>query len=595
MSTSSEDGGLPAQRFALLASAARLLHGEADRVRMLSWAVSATRDATGADGAAACILSSESSPQWTVPAGDSIEFSRLGDPRSNPVFAPVLSLSHQIRLDRLDVGRPETERIQRALRVASLLVVPIPSSGELPLGAIFVGSREPAAFGDEDERFVSALAAHLGVALENQRRIERLSAQEAHAHEVLHGLQEAVRPPIPPVAATELGVYWEPADETAKTGGDLYDWVTLPDGSLHFAVVDVMGKGVAATKDALAVTHALRLLAFDGCPLEHLVARADSLVCAQNPDVVATLMVGRYSPETGGVTLAGAGHPPALLVRDDVVVEVAAPGIPIGWPGAGSHGVVELTLDRADTLVLYTDGLIEGTKDILAGLEALNASARSTATYPADGMARALVQRSLRGAAHQDDSLALVLRRRTPPVASSSRHLLPPFEHRFSPNFANVGIARHFLREWLEQISVPTNDMHDLLLVVAELCSNAVRHASGEPGGVALRARAEGEDVVVEVEDDGGSISWPTRTEDVPDIEAEQGRGLFLVDSLSDEVSAFVQDGRSIVRVVRRAVLPAVPQPVPPRSEDAHTEKQVHTDKQPHTDNQKGVERAERG
>ena len=57
-------------------------------------------------------------------------------------------------------------------------------------------------------------------------------------------------------------------------------WVVLPDGTLHVAVIDIMGKGVAATKDALAVTHALRLLALDGCPLETLVSRADELALA---------------------------------------------------------------------------------------------------------------------------------------------------------------------------------------------------------------------------------------------------------------------------------------------------------------------------
>lgn len=582
MSTPVEGGDTNAQRLALLAGAARLLHGESDRARMLSWAVNSLRDSLPADGAAACVLTPDGSPQWTVPASDWVDFSRLGDPRSNPVFAPVLALADRVRLDRLDVGRPETERMQRALRLASLLVVPIPSSGELPLGALFLGHRDPAAFDSDDEAFVSAIAGHLGIALENQGRLDELSAQGAHVHEVLQSLQQAVRPPIPPVAATELGVYWEPADETAKTGGDLYDWVMLPDRSLHFAVVDVMGKGVAATKDALAVTHALRLLAFDGCPLEHLVSRADSLVGAQNPDMVATLMVGRYWPETGAVKLVGAGHPPALVVSGSSVTELAAPGIPIGWPGAGSHGVVEVSLDRADTLVLYTDGLIEGTKDILAGLEALNASALSTVTYPADGMARALVKRSLAGAAHQDDSLALVLRRRTPPIAATPHHLLPPFEHRFSPNAANVGIARHLLRDWLERIDVPKDDMQDVLLVVAELCSNAVRHASGAPGGVALRARAEGEDLVIEVEDDGGTLEWPTRSDDVPDAYAERGRGLFLVESLSDEVATEVVRGLSLVRVVRRAVLPAPPPVVlPPDDPDATPAR--------------GVERAERG
>jgi anti-sigma regulatory factor (Ser/Thr protein kinase) len=273
-------------------------------------------------------------------------------------------------------------------------------------------------------------------------------------------------------------------------------------------------------------------------------------------------MVGRYWPDSGRVDLAGGGHPPALLVSGDTVQEIAAPGIPLGWPGAGSHACVSLTLDRSDTLVLYTDGLIEATKDILVGLAALSTAALATASYPAEGMARALVERALEGADRHDDSLALVIRRRVPPVAVERRHLLRPFEHRFSPNAANVGIARHLLRDWLQQVPVPAPETEDALLVAAELTSNAIRHASGTPGGVVLRAAADGDNLVIEVEDDGGSLELPERPGDIPDPDAEAGRGLFLVRSLTDEVEATVREGRTIVRATRRAVLPAAdPEP----------------------------------
>src|SRR5439155_1702959 len=102
-----------------------------------------------------------------------------------------------------------------------------------------------------------------------------------------------------------------------------------------------IGSFLAATKDALAVTHALRFLAIDGCPLDRMVVRADELVRVQSPELVATVVVARYSPESGVVRLVGAGHPPALVVsRAGDVREVDAPGVPIGWPGAGSDQVV---------------------------------------------------------------------------------------------------------------------------------------------------------------------------------------------------------------------------------------------------------------
>src|SRR5207247_10994985 len=140
-------------------------------------------------------------------------------------------------------------------------------------------------------------------------------------------------------------------------------------------------------------------------------------VLAHSPELVATAIRARYAPDSGVVRLVAAGHPPALVVsRAGVVREIDAPGVPIGWPGAGSDQVVSLTLERSQTLVLYTDGIVEATKDIVAGLDALAHAAADTARYPARHMARALVERALAGAARRDDSLILVLRRRTAPV-----------------------------------------------------------------------------------------------------------------------------------------------------------------------------------
>jgi anti-sigma regulatory factor (Ser/Thr protein kinase) len=303
------------------------------------------------------------------------------------------------------------------------------------------------------------------------------------------------------------------------------------------------------------VTHALRLLAIDGCPLAEIIKRADELVSVQNPDLVATLVVGRYRPESGALSLAGGGHPPSLLVHDGVATELAAPGIAIGWPGAGSHGVVDVTLTRGDTLVMYTDGLIEARKDILRGLEELAAAAAATASYPATSLARVLIDRQLEDAARHDDSLALVLRMRTPHTASSQR-VLAPFQHRFSPNRAAVPLARHLFKDWLTRVPVESDALESLVLIASELSANAVRHSSGAPSSVAVHAWVEHEGIVVEVSDDGAApLPAGLDGDEIPDPEAETGRGLFLVRELADSVSADVIDGRTVVRVEKRAVV----------------------------------------
>ena len=505
------------------------------------------------------MLPRHGSPTWSIVRGG-VDFSPIGDPRTSPLLSAGLDAGGPTVLaDLEDAERmlPAHARIRRAAPLASLLVIPVMAKDGLAQGALCAASTTPVEIEPARVDAVIALAAHLGVALDNSAILVRMAEVEARGKEVVHALQEAVRPPAPVVAHTELGVHYVAADPSAPTGGDLYDWITLPDGTLHVVVVDVMGKGVEATKHALSVTHALRLLAVEGCPLDELVARADVLVTAQNPELVATLIIAHFDPDTGDLRLVGAGHPPALVIRADRVEEVAAPGIPIGWPGAASHGVVDLHLDRSDTLVLYTDGLIEATKDIVRGLEDLSAAATATASYPATALARALVERQLADAARHDDSLALVLRRRSP-APGPPLHPLAPFQHQFSPQSAAVPLARHLLQDWLERVPVEREAVDSLLLAVSELCSNAVRHASGEPGSICLRAWADAEDVHVEVSDDGGSLVWSEqRAEELPDPEAEQGRGLFLVRELVDHVATSVDEGRSVVEVVRRAVVGA--------------------------------------
>jgi anti-sigma regulatory factor (Ser/Thr protein kinase) len=310
----------------------------------------------------------------------------------------------------------------------------------------------------------------------------------------------------------------------------------------------------------MSVTNALRLLALDGCPMNRLVSRADVLVSAQSPDLAATALIARYHPGDGTVELVGAGHPPALIVNSEGKTRfVTAPGIPIGWPGAGSDGVVSFRLERLETLVLYTDGLVEATKDILDGLDALAAAATEACAYPAGPLARALVERALSGAMRSDDSLALVLRRRTP--APGKRQRTGPFEYQFSPNAVTVPLARGLFGDWLENVLADGTDTEDLLLMVSELCTNAVRFSSGAPGALSLRAWGEGDAIVVEVSDDGTGFEWRTHEDDVPDPEADEGRGLFLVRTLADQLDVDRRGERTVVRATKRAVLPTDQEP----------------------------------
>jgi len=372
-------------------------------------------------------------------------------------------------------------------------------------------------------------------------QLNRLTETQAAQRLVVDHLQRAVAPEPPELDGVELAVTYVASDPSSPTGGDLYDWHVLPSGELHVAVVDVLGHGVAATKAALTVVHTLRFIAVEGTRLESVVTRADQLLSAQDTDLVATVVVARYQPRTGMLRVVAGGHPPALVVnRDGTVTQLAASGGAIGWPAVGSDNVVSLTLAENESLVLYTDGLIEARKNILEGMDSLTRHAAEIAYLPAAQLADELVDRALSGADRRDDSLALVLRRTPASVrVQTGRWRVEPGDH------AGTTTARHGLEAWLLERGA---DSDDPTLVAAELLANAVVAARRS---VELTVTVDGERLVVQVADDGcGDASLDTRGRALPDLDSEDGRGLFLVRALSDEVTIQSTARGTVIRCV---------------------------------------------
>jgi PAS domain S-box-containing protein len=251
-----------------------------------------------------------------------------------------------------------------------------------------------------------------------ERALLASTARERAQREDVAALLAAVRPPALEVAGLQVAVAYEPAAHAAA-GGDLYDWLVLPSGEVLFVVVDAMGSGTAATREALAVTTTVRTLAVAGCPLGELVARAGAVLEVTHPEAMATVLVAVLDPRTGRVRLAGGGHPPAVLVTAEGAREVPADGLGIGYLQPGSFTTSTVFLAPGDSLVLYTDGLLEGTHDLGAGLRELTATAAGLAQVPVHDFAPRLLSEVITCAHDDDDCLALVVRRSPSPGPSA--------------------------------------------------------------------------------------------------------------------------------------------------------------------------------
>lgn len=310
----------------------------------------------------------------------------------------------------LTVAQLDTIRTAlRGDRVVDPVVVLHEQNSELAATLVELRSREAELLRLNEElaetnRGVLALYAELERSADRVRRAQR---------EVFTELEDALRPPPPAVRDLALAIRYLPAQSNSPTGGDLYDWLVLPDGLLHVSVVDVVGHGVASTRAALDVTHALRTLSREGRPLGEVTALADTLLAGTG--ALATVLLLRLDPRTGAGELAGAGHPPALLVPATGTVHyLEAPGRPLGFPGAGSQGTTRFQLGPADAVVLYTDGMIEAGPDIDEGLAALREAGERLRMKTLDEVLEGMLDTVRAAASLRDDALLLGVRRLAP-------------------------------------------------------------------------------------------------------------------------------------------------------------------------------------
>lgn len=248
----------------------------------------------------------------------------------------------------------------------------------------------------------------LALYIQLEERDEQL--RQAHG-QMLQEMENALRPPPLAVEGLELAVHYEPANTHDPTGGDLYDWFHLPDGTVHITVVDALGHGITSTRSALNVTHAVRTLALDGHPLAAIIKRADEILMPLDGELMATVLLARLDPATGELCLANGSHPPALLVRSDGRADfLNLRGRGIGYPLSGSDNVLRTRMEPDDLLVLYTDGLTESRRNPIEGEARLLASARKWSRDPTASIPGAVARDMRTVVLHPDDTLALVVR-----------------------------------------------------------------------------------------------------------------------------------------------------------------------------------------
>ena len=241
---------------------------------------------------------------------------------------------------------------------------------------------------------------------------ERLRQAHAREREVALALQDAMLP-APHLAHHQAAVRYSPAVGALNVCGDWYDLAELPGNRMAVAVGDVVGHGLAAAgvmgQLRSALSAASRVAAGPAQALEVLGLYARAVDGAES-----TTAVSVHIDWPGHVlTYSSAGHPPPALLRTDgtVVFLDQATDPPLGArPEHLPRPQAELAFTVGDTLVLYTDGLIERRReDIDIGLARLAQSLAAHRTFEPDRLADALLLDLLPTAGATDDTALVVL------------------------------------------------------------------------------------------------------------------------------------------------------------------------------------------
>jgi phosphoserine phosphatase RsbU/P len=180
--------------------------------------------------------------------------------------------------------------------------------------------------------------------------------------EIAREIQLWLVPKEPPqVPGGDIAFATRPQNSVA---GDYYDAFYPDSGSqrLLLVIADVAGKSVPAALLMATLQASLRTIAGEGASLAELVMRLNRYACAHSLDGrrFTTAVIAEFDPTTREIGYVNAGHNLPILRRANGTTEVLdAGGLPFGIESTATYDVGAAKLEPGDTLIFFTDGVIE--------------------------------------------------------------------------------------------------------------------------------------------------------------------------------------------------------------------------------------------
>jgi phosphoserine phosphatase len=257
---------------------------------------------------------------------------------------------------------PEIDK-KTGFRTRNMITFPLLGFDNDVVGVLQVLNKSTGSFDPWDNELVHTFGAQVGVALQRQLLLEHYAEKQRIERDlnIARDIQQGLIPQNPPeVAGFDIAGWNKPADQT---GGDCYDYLTLPDGSLAITIADATGHGIGPAlmiAECRALFRATISLSHD---LAAVVGRINNLLCEDLPDDrFVTAFFGLLSPKDSTLSFLSAGHGPLIkyIRATDEIKELTAGGVPLGiMPDVPFDPPERFEMTRGDMMVLVTDGFFE--------------------------------------------------------------------------------------------------------------------------------------------------------------------------------------------------------------------------------------------
>jgi serine phosphatase RsbU (regulator of sigma subunit) len=260
---------------------------------------------------------------------------------------------------------------------------------------------------------VEALAGRAGLVVENALVYQRERA-------LSETMQRALLPALLPRAEDlQMAARYRPAGHAQLVGGDWYDAYLGARGTTSLVIGDVAGHDIDAAATMGQLRTMLRMADHDGARTATEVLGTVDRACATfEYGVFATALVAQIGPRSPdgaarSIRWGSAGHPPPLVLHRDGTVAVldAPPGLPLGVAPERARPEHQAALPAGSTLLLYTDGLIEGRgNDLDTGLARLAGLLARSGDLDLERLCDRMLTELLPGTGADDDVALIAVR-----------------------------------------------------------------------------------------------------------------------------------------------------------------------------------------